>query len=299
MLLVLLFLGGVNLYVLYYRHGTSVPALLHAAEAGRQASLLPGLDGPPGTPPSIARRVKPELQQVTVRGTVRRDHELLQAVLEAGEAEALLPPLCEVFAYEIGLPAEARAGDRFTVVVEKVYAGKSFSRYGRILAAEYVGERTGPRRAFFHAAPGSPGGYYDEQGESLARTLLRSPLRTSRFPAPQGSPVLALGAGKVKAVSPRAVLVAHAGSESSYTQLLRPAAGLAAGQKVRERQVLGYLGPSGVHVGLKVGGKPVEMGAFHPPRRTGVPAAQRAAYRESIEPLLQQLDPHSEALASK
>jgi murein DD-endopeptidase MepM/ murein hydrolase activator NlpD len=46
-------LASVDYYVFYHRRGTSVPEILRAAEVGRQASLLPGLSGPPGTLPKI------------------------------------------------------------------------------------------------------------------------------------------------------------------------------------------------------------------------------------------------------
>jgi len=56
----LVLLGAVNLYVLYYRHDTSVPALLELASAGRRASLgtHTRLVGPPGTPPVPMRSVR-------------------------------------------------------------------------------------------------------------------------------------------------------------------------------------------------------------------------------------------------
>ena len=54
-------LGALNLYVLYYRRGPSVPELLRAAEVGRKATFMPGMEGPPGTPPKMAAK-RPDLE---------------------------------------------------------------------------------------------------------------------------------------------------------------------------------------------------------------------------------------------
>lgn len=303
----LVFLGAVNLYVLYYRHDTSVPALLELASAGRRAAIgtHPGtrLLGPPGTPPVPSRSLRrsrslaalpdyprivevalkigdsvpsvlrghgitgplaDELQsvlrplldpgglgpgqtfsfyydgedrlaaldyrltdssafhlervatgsaerfvstrqeqqltrQVTALSvTLDRDGDLVAALTRLGEQPALAARLAEVFACETSAYTDAKAGDRFRLVVEKVLLGGSLYRYGRLLAAEYqpaapahAEHPPAPRRAFLSptvtqpsagAASGAAGLYFNEAGDSLARALCRAPLLYGKTP---------------------------------------------------------------------------------------------------------------------
>ncbi len=106
---VLAVLAAINLYVLYYRTNTSVPALIDLANTGRRAALSPRLQGPAGTPPVPARQVRrgrnlpslpdyPRVSEVRLKG-----HEQLAAVLRtqgvsgvtADELLATLRPLLD------------------------------------------------------------------------------------------------------------------------------------------------------------------------------------------------------------
>lgn len=190
------------------------------------------------------------VEVAAVQATLEHPAELTAALVRAGETPALAARLAELFACELNLYSEVRPGDRVRAVVEKHTLGSRFYRYGRLLAAEYVPAPGGPRtsrlRAFLSpsstasnagAGLGTASLYYTENGESLARSLCRSPLQWSRvataaprpavvrgaapppppslielarpqlhaergrlgldYPAPLGTPVLAAGAGKV------------------------------------------------------------------------------------------------------
>jgi murein DD-endopeptidase MepM/ murein hydrolase activator NlpD len=169
--------------------------------------------------------------------------------------------------------------------------------------------------------------YYPENGDSLARALCRSPLQWSRvaaapvapahgapaepprfavtlhtergrlgldYEAPAGTPVLAAGAGKVSFHGPHGpqgntVVITHpGGTETSYQHLARLARGLADGQSVRLRQVIGYVGQSGqaskphLHFAVRSGGKLVDPSRFKSPREAPLPASQRAALAQRV-----------------
>lgn len=303
---VLVLLGAINLYVLYYRSNTSVPALIDLASSGRRAALSPRLVGPPGTPPvptrplrrtrtvpvlpdyprvvevrfkmgdnlaavlrahaitgvaadelqaslrplldpgglgprqtltlfhdaddalaavdyrasdtsgyhlervatgSAERFVMTRLDQPQTRQaevvtlTLAHDGDLNGAVAGAGEQPALAARLAEIFACDLGLYTDTRAGDRLRVLIEKVAIGGSFYRYGRLLAAEFLPRpraagdtpRVARLRAFLGpgaatslenagAASGSAVHYYNEGGDSMARATCRAPLLYARAP---------------------------------------------------------------------------------------------------------------------
>lgn len=243
---------------------------------------------------TAARVTRPlKVQASVVSGAVTREGGLAEALQRAGEGEGLAATLAEVYGYDLDLPAESHTGDRFQVVVEKHLLGGSFYRYGRLLAAHYEG-RGGTLRAFRFVAPGQGGAfradpeasYYNDRGESLARSWLRSPLRLGSrgalavgadrrrpWPAPHlerraligmdylvpaGTAVRAVAAGKVlaRSVKPPAaggvtLTVSHGGAEASYGHLARLARGLQDGALVRPGQVIGYVGAAPAAAGAQ------------------------------------------------
>jgi murein DD-endopeptidase MepM/ murein hydrolase activator NlpD len=163
--------------------------------------------------------------------------------------------------------------------VEKRYADRAFVDYGRILAAQYAsGGRllTGIR---FEPGRSRRPGYYDVDGRSLAKSFLRSPLEftrvTSRFTyarphpilggvrphlavdyaAPVGTPVRAVADGVVVRAgwaggNGISVTLAHRrGYRTMYNHLSRLAAAVRPRARVRQRQVIGYVGSTGLSTG--------------------------------------------------
>ncbi len=252
-------------------------------------------------------------------------NSIYDAVKRTGESTALVSWFVDLFAWDVNFYLDSQAGDHFKLVVEKRYLDGKFYKYGRILAAEYRG-RVGTFRAFwFQPKDGSAGGYYTERGESIVKSLLRTPLKYSRvsssfdrhrfhpilhvekahlgidYAAPVGTPVWATASGKVTFVGPRggagnAILIAHAnGLESVYMHLSKFARGLAAGQSVRQKQVIGYVGMTGLatgphlHFSLKQNGAFIDPRAFKPQREVPLAAKYREEFADAITPRLQTL----------
>lgn len=239
---------------------------------------------------------------------------------EAGSLAAVLGP--------------GRVPDRFKVVVERVTLGGAFYRYGRLLALEhqkpdgkalraYLGPG-GHKLANAGAGSGAASAYYTELGESLGRAVCPLPLAASRagepthyrvtphevrgkpaldFEVAPGTPVVAAGPGRVLSVvsrpgAPASVVIQHAGGvETSYQQLGRLARGIAEGQTVRLRQVLGYVGSGGstpavrphLHYALRVGSKLVDPLRYRSPREAPLAADRRTAWRSTVVTLSDQL----------
>ncbi len=261
-------------------------------------------------------------RRVVVRGTIDRGSPSLFAAMEAaGESIDLSVALAEIFGGEIDFSTELQPGDRFEVVVEKQYREpeKAFAGYGPIIAAQI--DNAGRRVRAVHFAPdGSAAGYYDERGTSMRRFFLKSPLKfepvvTSAFSpnrfhpilreyrahlgvdyrAPAGAPVIAVADGLVLQAETgggagRFVHLRHAnGYETEYLHLssiaVRP------GAHVRQGDVIGRVGASGLATGphldyrVKRAGAFIDPLALHramPPAEP-VPADQMAAFRELEE----------------
>jgi murein DD-endopeptidase MepM/ murein hydrolase activator NlpD len=215
---------------------------------------------------------------VALRGEINQSASSLFAAMDAaGERADLSIELADIFGGEIDFNSDLQPGDTFGLAFEKVYREGQFSGYGPILAAEF--DNDGRRlKAFRFTVPGGKPGYYDEQGRSLHRFFLASPLKftapiTSRFSgarlhpilriyrphlgvdyaAPSGSPVVAVAAGTVVSAgwsgqSGRLVHLRHpSGYETLYMHLSSIA--VRAGAHVGQGQLIGRVGSTGMSTG--------------------------------------------------
>jgi murein DD-endopeptidase MepM/ murein hydrolase activator NlpD len=242
---------------------------------------------------------------------------LFQAMDVAGERPELAIALAQVFAGEIDFNTELQPGDRFGLVFERFVREERPATYGDISAAEFYNDGRVIRAVRF-TPPGGQPGYFDEQGRSLRRFFLRSPLKfdprvTSRYSssrfhpvlqtarahrgvdygAPTGAPVVAVAAGTVVSasfdnVNGRMVRMRHgSGYDSYYLHLSAFAAGVRGGARVDQGQTIGLVGSSGLatgphlHYGLQKNGAWVDPLREHRNMPPGdpVPAEALEAFR--------------------
>jgi murein DD-endopeptidase MepM/ murein hydrolase activator NlpD len=267
---------------------------------------------------ALRSETKTEIQLHEVSGVIASS--LYEAVRSRGESTELVADLADLFASDINFFIDTHEGDRFSLVVEKEYLNGEFFKYGRILAAEYHGE-VGTYRAFWWQGQGVPrGGYFDEKGQSLTKSLLKTPLKFARlssgfnpkrmhpvlhrvkghfgtdYAAPVGTPVWASQGGRVVSCSPAGgagnlVVLDHGGGlKTYYMHLSRFASGLRAGQSVEQKQVIGYVGTTGLstgphlHFGVQVNGKWVDSTKLTPRRAAPVPRGSMGAFQATIAP---------------
>ncbi|MEZ4474463.1 MAG: peptidoglycan DD-metalloendopeptidase family protein [bacterium] len=238
---------------------------------------------------------------------------LYEAIQASGESSGIAASMIDVFAWDIDFYKDTRPGDRFKVLVEKLYTGDSFIRYGRLLAAEYHSVKKGTFRTFWFQGPGEKvGGYYLEDGQSARKTFLATPLKYVRvssgfnrhrkhpvlgytkahmgtdFAAPTGTPVWAMADGKVtwagmKGANGNLVVIQHAGGLTSlYAHLHRIK--VKRGQTVEQKQIVGTVGTTGrstgphLHFGVKVNGKYVNPQNLKMTRGEGIARKLRPAF---------------------
>ena len=252
---------------------------------------------------------------------------LFQAMSATGESAELTLALAQVFAGEIDFNTEVQPGDSFAVAFERFVRDGRPPTYGAITAAEF--DNDGRRiRAVRFVTPGGEPDYFDEQGRSLRRLFLRSPLKfeprvTSRYAlrrlhpilqatrahrgvdygAPTGAPVVAIGSGTVVSatsdnVNGRMVRLRHAsGYESYYLHLSAFAPGVRRGVRVDQGQTIGAVGSTGLatgphlHYGLRKNGTWVDPLREHRNMPPGdpVPAAAMEAFLAVRDEALGQL----------
>jgi len=216
---------------------------------------------------------------------------LWQAVLDAGETPELAMRLAAIFGFDLDFYGDTRPGDTFRLALEKKrFSNGATAGYGRILAAEYVNGGKAYRAVLFHDAEGQPA-YYKDDGASLQKAFLRSPLKyaapiTSHFSqhrfhpilheyrahlgtdygAPVGTPVQTIGSGRViyagrKGGDGILVEIQHANSYQTYYLHLSQAL-VRVGQHVEQGQLIGRVGATGLATGPHLDFRIAQKGKF-------------------------------------
>ncbi|MBW2268748.1 MAG: M23 family metallopeptidase [Deltaproteobacteria bacterium] len=245
---------------------------------------------------------------------------LHESVVQLGEHGQLANDFSDIFAWDIDFTRTVQPGDEFQILYERLYrtsdAGEEYVRPGRILAAKYHGS-AGDLSAYYFEAEEGRGGYYRPDGRSVEGQFLQAPLRyraiTSRYAdarhhpilkitrphhgidyaAKRGTPVWAVADGKV-IYRGRAggfgnlVKVRHPnGYVSYYSHLQGFAKDVSVGQSVQQKQVLGYVGSTGLATGPHVCFRVARDGKYVNPARVpgplGPPVPQGAIARFEVE----------------
>jgi murein DD-endopeptidase MepM/ murein hydrolase activator NlpD len=204
---------------------------------------------------------------------------LYATALSHGATDREIAALAEAFSYDVDFQRDVQPGDKFEIVFERYYDDEGNTvRTGDLLFVS-LETRRGPRNFYAFLAPGDTRpDWYDADGKSARRFLMRTPINGARlssgfgmrrhpilgysrmhrgtdFAAPIGTPILAAGEGTVVRAGPFSsygnyVRVRHAnGYETAYAHMSRFARGVRAGSRVRQGQVIGYVGTTGRSTG--------------------------------------------------
>jgi murein DD-endopeptidase MepM/ murein hydrolase activator NlpD len=248
---------------------------------------------------------------------------LYMAMDAAGEGPALTLAFVDLFAWDIDFFTSTQPHDRFRLIVEKQYVDGRFIGYGRVLAGEYRMAQGKTYRAFFYEH-GSRAGYYTADGEAVEKSFLKSPLQfasiTSKFGyrfhpiinqygthkgvdygAPAGTAVWAVGDGTVTFAGPNGgygnvVYIRHAnGFETRYAHLSAFGKAAHSGKHIAQKDVLGYVGATGLATGPHLHFEVLQGGRHTDPLRVVAPPAppipkdELPSYKEAIRPIEQAL----------
>lgn len=253
-----------------------------------------------------------EVRKVGLAGTI--ENNLVSSLDKGGPSVQLALDLSDIFSWDVDFTTDIRKGDSYRIVVEELRLDGEFRRYGNILAAEFTNNGS-THRAYRYEVNGRAG-YFDEDGNSLRRAFLKAPLSFRRissgfsrsrlhpvlrvrrphfgvdYVAPRGTPVSALGEGTVrfagwKGANGRLVVLSHPmGYRTHYGHLSRIARGVRPGARVRQGDVIGYVGATGrvtgphLHFQIDRNGRVLNPLSVNVPRGTGVPKRQIAGFRK-------------------
>ena len=257
-----------------------------------------------------------------VAGTI--ESSLFESMDALGKRPELALRFVNIFLWDFDFNSNTRAGDQFRMLVEKEFIGEDLVGYGKVLIAEYETRRKTYAAIYFETSPGK-GDYYTPDGRSVRKTFLRSPLRFTRissgfshtrrhpilggvrphlavdYAASHGTPVWAVADGVVLSAgwnggNGNQILIKHRmGYRTMYNHLSRFARGIRKGARVRQQQVIGYVGSTGLSTGPHLCYRVIKDGRFVNPLTQRfipgdpIPKAQRARFEERRDHLLRKL----------
>jgi murein DD-endopeptidase MepM/ murein hydrolase activator NlpD len=267
------------------------------------------------------------------RGTIK--DSLYQSAMDEKIDFELALELADIFAWDIDFFVDLRPGDNYKFLYEQKYKEGKLVENGRITAAHFQNDST-RHLAYYYKVPGRAADYYDHEGKSLRKQFLKSPLRYSRissgysrrrlhpilkiyrphpgidYAAPSGTPVATVGDGRVifkgwKSGYGRYIAIRHNNRyTTTYGHLSRYAAKVRVGSNVKQGEVIGYVGASGLANGPHLDFRMKKNGSFVNPLKMRFPAArpvperymehfkQRVAYlKETLDYLIAQTERQS------
>ncbi len=228
---------------------------------------------------------------------------LYEAAKQAGLEEGMIMELAGIFGWDVDFALDIRQGDSFAVVYDEIYREGERLRAGDILAAEFV-NRGDVFRAVRYTDPEGRTDYFAPDGRSMRKAFLRTPINFARvssnfnpqrfhpvlgvkrphmgtdYAARPGTPIKAAGDGRIihrgrKGGYGRTVILRHGERYTTlYAHMSRYRSGLGVGSRVRQGQVIGYVGASGLATGPHLHYEFRIDGVHRNPRTVKLPDAQ-------------------------
>ncbi|MCG2725987.1 MAG: M23 family metallopeptidase [Elusimicrobia bacterium] len=220
---------------------------------------------------STVKPVKTAVEIIKSSGVI--SSSLWDSMIETVPAETILD-FADIFSWTVDFLTEVRKNDEYTVIYKITKTDKERVVDKKILAAAYKGSVAGEKTAVKFKDS-----YYNKEGESMRSMFLRAPLHYRRissyfthrrfhpilkyvrphlgidYAAPIGTPVSSVASGRVaytgwKGGYGRFISIKHsAGYESTYAHLRSYAKGVKIGKRVKQGDVVGYVGSSGMSTG--------------------------------------------------
>jgi murein DD-endopeptidase MepM/ murein hydrolase activator NlpD len=243
---------------------------------------------------------------------------------KAGLSDRTIVEMAGLFNFDIDFAREIQPGDYFSVIYEAKYIDGEFFGNGNILAAEFI--NTGKSFRVVRFENDGRVDYFNEKGQSRKKSFIRTPLNFARisskftksryhpvlkrwrshkgvdYAAKTGTPVWATGNGTVKRIEKqqgygKVIYLQHGNKYTTvYGHLNGFKRGLKKGDKVKQGEVIGYVGQTGLatgphlHYEFRINDKHVDPLSHKLPASDPIDGKKMAQFKKAAAPLLQKLD---------
>lgn len=248
------------------------------------------------------------------------------AAQKAGLTGTQISELAGIYKWDMDFALDVRKGDQFIVILEEGYVGDTKVRgKSKILAAEYDGAVVGQLTAIRFEHPDGEVSFYTPEGRGFQKAFLRAPLNYRRissnftpkryhpilkkwrshngtdFAASRGEPVSSTASGKIiyigrKGGYGKTIIIKHQdGITTLYSHLNGYKNGLSRGDRVRQGELIGYVGSTGLatgphlHYEFRVNNKQVDAMKVPLPRVSPIDGEELAHFKADTKRLLPQI----------
>jgi len=266
---------------------------------------------------------KPLVRTAYAHGVIKSS--LSASAQRAGLSHSLTMDMARVLGYDIDFAQDIRPGDEFDVVYEqKVMDGKVIGT-GNILSARFTNRGKTYTAVRYTNKQGNTS-YYTADGNSLRKAFIRTPVDFARissrfsagrkhpilnkirahkgvdYAAPRGTPIKAAGDGRIELAGRRGgygntVIIAHGNTyKTLYGHMQGFAKGIKTGSNVKQGQIIGYIGTTGLSTGphlhyeFQVNGVHVDPLSQKVPMADPIAKAERQRFMQQSQPLIARMD---------
>jgi murein DD-endopeptidase MepM/ murein hydrolase activator NlpD len=268
----------------------------------------------------------PDIEHRFAQGTI--ENSLFLDGEKAGMPSNTIMEMAALFGWDVDFALDIRKGDSFRVIYEeKKLDGKTIGA-GAIVAAEFTNQGTTFATLRYTDSKGNTS-YFTPKGESMRKAFLRTPVDFARissnfnlsrrhpvlnrirahkgvdYAASTGTPIKASGDGKiiyrgVKGGYGNVIILQHGNNINTlYAHMSRFKKGLSVGSRVKQGQLIGYVGQSGMvtgphlHYEFQVNGVHKNPVTVKLPHADPVAKSERASFQSVAQTLMAQLETYS------
>jgi murein DD-endopeptidase MepM/ murein hydrolase activator NlpD len=226
----------------------------------------------------VAETITRQLLRVAMNAEGRIDNNLSTAARDAGLPMRVLVEMIRIFSFDVDFQRELQPGDSFEVLYEALFEDDgSLAKTDGVLYASLT--LSGERLDMYNFTPQSGhDDFFDRKGQSVRKTLMRTPIDGARlssrfgmrkhpvlgysrqhkgvdFAAPRGTPIYAAGDGVIESAGRNGgygkyLRIRHNSTyKTAYAHMTRIAKGMRRGKRVRQGQIIGYVGSTGRSTG--------------------------------------------------
>jgi murein DD-endopeptidase MepM/ murein hydrolase activator NlpD len=259
---------------------------------------------------------------------------LYEAGQDAGISSAVLSSLVNLYSFDVDFQRDVQPGDSFEILYQRMTdeSGTPVMDGNIVLASMTL---SGVKTMLYRFKTKSGyADYFDPEGQSVQKSLMRTPTDAARissgfgrrkhpilgftlmhrgidFAAPPGTPIYAAGDGLIEKAGwagsyGKYIRIRHNGNyKTAYAHLRGFASGIAEGVRVKQRQVIGYVGSTGRATGPHLHYEVIKDGAQINPQSLRLASGYKLkdqelqAYKEDIAKLAAQLDTFRERMAHR
>ena len=266
------------------------------------------------------------IREQVVQGVIK--NSLYLSLVEECASTTLAVNLADIFAWDIDFSLDLREGDSFGILYEERWRDDHYVGLGRILSARFINQGKTYDAVYYKTSDGHSD-YFDASGYSLQKQFLKSPLQFKYissyfsknrlhpilkirrphlgidYAAPRGTPVRAAADGRVvfkgrDGGMGKMIKIRHNRIyTTAYGHLARYAKRIKSGKTVKQGEIIGYVGSTGLSTGPHLHysfyryGKLVNPMRIKNPKARSVPPSDLPDFKAWSQKLLHQIEPPS------